>query len=228
MNIIKSILLSLVVVAIIVVASGYTKNESEAPKKEQLETVVDLQTVEKTEQQTISLFVTHGHCSTPFAGVVNNLQLDITSRSDQGNPLENMALSFEVDPNTFNVCRAEELTPKIRQQGLFVGKHNEKITFKSTNVYTMGLDWYQVNGNMSIKGIEKKVKFFVTGIRNPQDQMASSLVLSGQVNLFDWGIDYDKIVNGKSDNVPTKLLYLNMQIDALNYQTPLVTVNEEQ
>ena len=219
---IKKFILPLIVVAVVIVVSGYTKSESNTEQKEAVATVIE------KHNQTINLFVTHGHCSTPFAGVVNDLKVDIPTRDDLGNPLEAMRISFEVDPNTFNVCRAEELTPKIRQQGLFVGEDNEKITFKSTNVYTMGLDWYQVNGKLSIKGIEKEVKFFVTGIRNPNEQIASSLVLSGQVNLFDWGIDYDKIMSGKSDNVPTKLLYLNMQIDALNYQTPLVTVNEEQ
>ena len=216
---IKNIALPLIVVAIIIVASGYTKNESNTEQKE------NLQTVKNKQNQTINLFVTHGHCSTPFMGTVNDLKLDIPVRDDLGNPLEAMQISFEVDPNTFNVCRAEELTATIRKPGLFIGKNNEKITFKSTNVYTMGLDWYQVNGKMSIKGIEKDVKFFVTGIRDSKEAMASSLVLSGQVNLFDWGIDYDKIVSGKSDSVPTKLLYINMKFDVPTYKT-IYTVAE--
>lgn len=215
---IKNILLPILIITIIIVASGYAKNEADPELKE------NTSSVENTQNQTINLFVTHGHCSTPFAGIVDDLRLDIPSRNDSGNPLENMKLSFEVDPNTFNVCRAEELTSKIRKPGLFVGEHNEKITFKSTNIYTMGIDWYQVNGKMSIKGIEKDVKFFITGIRDAKETMASSLVLSGQVNLFDWGIDYNKIVNGKSDNVPTKLLYINMKIDTIAYQKPMYTV----
>ena len=218
---IKNIVLPLIILAIIIVASGYTKNESNPSKKE------NLQTVDNKENQTINLFVTHGHCSTPFMGVVNDLKLDLASRSDLGNPLENMNISFEVDPNTFNVCRAEELTATIKKPGLFIGEHNEKITFRSTNVYTMGLDWYQVNGKMSIKGIEKDVKFFVTGIRDSKDTMASSLVLSGQVNLFDWGIDYDKIVSGKSDSVPTKILYINMKFDVPAYQTAFTVLEEK-
>ena len=43
--------------------------------------------------------------------------------------------------------------------------------------------------------------------------MPSILVLEGKMNLLDWGIDYDKIVNGKSDSVPTKWMYINMKID---------------
>ncbi|GFD72510.1 hypothetical protein HER15_08250 [Tenacibaculum mesophilum] len=57
------------------------------------------------------------------------------------------------------------------------------------------------------------MKFFTTGIRNAYESMSSELVLQGQVNLLDWGIDYDKLVNGQSSDVPTKWLYLNMKIE---------------
>ena len=75
----------------------------------------------------------------------------------------------------------------------------------------MGVDWYQINGKLSIKGVEQDVKLFATGIRDPKASKASSIVLEGQFNLLDWGIDFDKIVNGKSDPLPTKWMYLNMR-----------------
>ncbi len=204
----KSFLLLTVLVTVIIV-SGYTKTKSVEKKAK------TTKVLENDVNKTINFFVTHGHCSTPFVGAINDLKVDYPVRLDLGNPLENMVISFEVDPNSFNVSRAKELTPRIKTPGLFIGENNEKITFKSTNVYTMGLDWYQVNGKMSIKGVEKEVKLFVTGIRKPNEKIASSLVLDGQVNLFDWGIDYDLIVNEKSDNVPTKWLYLNMKIELI-------------
>ncbi len=80
-------------------------------------------------------------------------------------------------------------------------------------MYTVGLDWYQVNGQLSIRGVVKEMKIFATGIRDPKEAKPSFLVLEGQLNLFDWGIDYDKIVNGKSDPVPTTWMYLNMKIN---------------
>ena len=204
---VKYIGVSLVVLLIIVVASGYTKNNSACQENEEL-TLLD-----KKENQTINMFITHGHCSTPFGGVVDNLKVIVPKRDDLGNPLENMKISFEVDPNSFNVCSGEELTAKIKTPGVFIGENNEKMTFITEEVYTMGVDWYQVNGKVSIKGIEKDVKLFATGIRNPKESMSSVLILEGQLDLFDWGIDYDKIVNGKEDSVPTKLLYFNMKID---------------
>ncbi|WP_298422140.1 YceI family protein [uncultured Kordia sp.] len=218
---IKIIVLPFIVLAIALVISGYTKNETNSKSNDVVHTNKTIDVIKGKQHQTMNLFVTHGHCSTPFAGTVNDLKLEIPSRDDLGNPLENMRISFKIDPNTFNVCNSEELTAKIRTPDLFIGIGNEQIVFKSTNVYTMGLNWYQVNGKLSIKGVEKEVKFFVTGIRDPKETMASSLVLSGQMNLFDWGIDYDKIVNGKSDSVPTKLMYVNMKFDVLEYQTSI-------
>ena len=202
----KIIGLSLVVLAALIMVSSFTTDIPNCEKSEE--------TTEKNEQkQMVNMFVTHGHCSTPFAGTVHNLKVVAQPREDGGNPLENMKISFEIDPNSFNVCRGEEFTARVKTPGLFISEDNEMITFRSTNVYTMGMDWYQVNGKMAIKGVERDVKFFVTGIRNPKDTMASSLVLEGQLDLLDWGIDYDKIVNGKSDPHPTKWMHLNMKIE---------------
>jgi polyisoprenoid-binding protein YceI len=206
---IKNIVLSLIVLVIIIIASGYTTSTLDVQKSD-----TELK-LENKQNQTINLFVTHGHCSTPFGGIVDDLKVNVPARDDFGNPLENMKISFEIDPNSFNVCRGEDLTARIKTPGLFISENDEKITFRSTEVYTMGIDWYQVNGKMSIKGVEKAVKLFVTGIRDPKEVMTSSLVLEGQMNLLDWGIDYDKIVNGKSDEVPTKWMYINMKIDLI-------------
>ncbi|WP_456439815.1 YceI family protein [Psychroserpens sp.] len=202
----RNIVLSLTLLVIILVSSGYSRSTTTSQNSE------EVAVLENKQNQTINLFVTHGHCSTPFAGIVDDLKVSLQKRTDLGNPLEDMKISFEVDPNSFNVCAGDDLTSRIKTPGLFIGMNNEKITFRSTNVYTMGLDWYQINGKMSIKGIEKDVKLFATGIRDSKDTMSSLLVLEGQMNLFDWGIDYDKIVNGKSDTVPTKLMYINMKI----------------
>ena len=167
----------------------------------------------KSIKQMVNLFVTHGHCSTPFAGEVENLILKQSISEGQGNPLENMSISFEIKPQTFRVCTANGLTEKIHLPGLFYENIEETIAFRSTDVYTMGLDWYQINGKLTIKGIEKDVKLFASGIRNPNVNVTSHLILESQFNLLDWGIDYDKIMNGKSDPVPTKWMHLNMKID---------------
>jgi polyisoprenoid-binding protein YceI len=208
---IKYIVLSLIVLAIIIVASGFVK------KSEDLNKDVFQTSENNKSKQTINMFVTHGHCSTPFSGVVGDLKIAILYRPDLGNPLENMKISFDIDPNTFVVCSGDEdLTKRIKTPGLFIGKLNEKITFRSTSIYTMGIDWYQINGKMSIKGVESDVKLFATGIRNLNETTTTSLVLEGQMNLFDWGIDYDMIVNGKSEKITTKWMHLNLKINELN------------
>ena len=127
--------------------------------------------------------------------------------------LEKLSISFEIDPDSFMVCAGEELTAKIKTPGLFIGSNNEKIIFKSTNIYTMGIDWYQINGVLSIKGVEKEVKLFASGIRGADQISTSMLILEGRMNLFDWGIDYDKIVNGKSEGIATKWMHFNMKIN---------------
>jgi len=208
MKTIKIIVLSVASLVAITIASGFTQCKS---SNENTKITCVKQSEQKEQVQTVNMFVTHGHCSTPFAGIVDNFKVFAPEREDQGNPLENMEMSFEIDPNSFNACRGDDLTKRVKTPGLFIGENDEKMIFKSTNVFTMGVDWYQINGVLSIKGVKNEVKFFATGIRKPNDIKTSSMVLEGQLNLLDWGIDYDKIVNGKSDSVPTKWLHLNMK-----------------
>ena len=193
------------VLATVIVSCGFTdKTESEKPDV--------ISGAECQIDQQINMFISHGHCSTPFAGKVKNLKLTPSFRKDQGNPLENMKLEFEVNPNSFIACSGEELTAKIKTPGVFINERNENITFKSTHVYTMGIDWYQINGIMSIMGVEKEVKLFASGIRGLNETNTTTLVVNGNMDLFDWEIDYDKLVTGKSNPVPTRWLYLDIKI----------------
>ncbi|MDO6674314.1 YceI family protein [Tenacibaculum sp. 1_MG-2023] len=176
MKTIKNRILLVGALLAIVLVSGFAKSTSTVTPKE-----IKKEVAEVVENKTINMFVTHGHCSTPFGGIVNDLKVDIPVRMDAGNPLENMRISFEVDPNSFRVCRGDEadLTARIKTKGVFINGKNDNITFRTTNVFVMGVDWYQINGMMSIKGVEREVKFFAIGIREFNNAMASSLVLQG-------------------------------------------------
>lgn len=207
---VKLIIISAIVLLAIILFSAFTKGETSCKAI----TPDSKKTIEEKPNQLVNMFVTHGHCSTPFAGKIEQIKVDFGPlREDQGNPVENMDMSFIINPNTFTVCKGDELTQKIRTPGLFIGENDEKITFQSTEIITMGLDWYQVNGKLSIQGIEKEVKLFVNGIRDPKYSKPGTMVIQGQFDLLDWGIDYDLIVNGKSDAVPTKWFYLNMKVE---------------
>lgn len=174
---------------------------------------IDKPEKEEIAKQSINLFVTHGGCSLPFSGTVSNLEIKTEPRFDQGNPLETMQMNFEIDVNSFTACIGDEYTAEVQTPGLFTDDDNEKLIFRSTNVFTMGLDWYQINGKLSIKGMERDVKFFATGIRNPLKSAPTELILEGQLDLSEWGIDYEKIVHGKSLVHGTKWMHLNMKID---------------
>ena len=137
---IKNIVLSVVVLVLIVAFSSYTKSTVPSEKNG------EIHVLDSEQNQTINMFVTHGHCSTPFGGVVDKLTVSAPIRTDLGNPLEDMKISFDVDPTTFKVCRGDDLTAIIKTPGLFIGEKKNKITFRSTNVFTMGVDWYEVNG----------------------------------------------------------------------------------
>jgi polyisoprenoid-binding protein YceI len=169
-------------------------------------------TENKPSSQLINLAVSHGHCSSKFSGQVENFNLELFPRTDLGNPLEDMKISFDIDPNTLNACNDSSLSEKLKSPGFFMNKEEDKITFKTTQVYTLGIDWYQINGQLSIKGIEHNVILYATGIRGENEISPTELVLQGQVYLLDWGIDFDLFLFGTAQS-PTSYLHLNMVID---------------
>jgi len=209
---IKAITLTILIVATLTLITGFTYCST---PNDSIDTPLE---VRKVEPQTMNMFVSHGHCVTPFTGKVNNLTIDLSPQKGLGNPLENMKLFFDIDPNTFFVCAEDDLTKRIKTPGLFIDKNNDKIIFKTTQLYTVGIDWYQLNGTLSIKGIEHEVQFYISGIRNGKENWPSALVLEGQINLNDWGIDYDKIVNNESKDETNKWMHFNMKIPMKQWQ----------
>jgi polyisoprenoid-binding protein YceI len=155
------------------------------------------------------------HCSSKFSGQVENFNLELFHRTDIGNPLGDMKISFDINPNTLNACNDSSLSEKLKSPGFFMNEEEDKITFKTIQVNTLGIDWYQVNGKLSIKSVEHNVVLYATGIRGEDEIYPTELVLQGQVYLLDWGIDFDLFLFGTAQS-PTSWLHLNMVIDLEN------------
>lgn len=210
MKTIKTIFSPFALTVVFCLASVFTFLSTSCKQEEQ--PIVE----KKASTQKINMFVTHGHCSVPFTGDVDNLNFEFLPRTDFGNPLEGMKLSFDINPRTLTTCSDSSMSEKLRQPGLFYTWEDENMSFKTTSIHTMGLDWYQINGTFRLNGVERNVKFFATGIRNPNDTWPTQLVLEGQLNLMDWGINFDQFISGETIN-PSKWFHLNMKLDLQKY-----------
>lgn len=162
---------------------------------------------EKDDRQVINLLISNNEKHYPFSGKIESLSVDLgEKRKDGGNPMENFKMSFELDPNNFIACADDELTLKARKLGEIEGESNNTFKFTSTKISTIGIDWYQLEGLFSIQGVEKKVVFSITGLRNPSESESKKLVVEGKVNLSDWGVDFE-------DNDMEEYFSLNMIIE---------------
>jgi len=197
----KFTLFACLIVSIVFLASSYTLEPTPIPN------------VWTATNKTVNMFVSHGHCSTPFAGKFSQLEVQVPELNNQSNPLENLKLRFELDPSTFTVCNNKKQTENVTTPGLFQYSKGNPISFTSTRIFTRGLDWYEIIGNLTIKGVTKEVSFYATGIREVHKTMSDMLILEGQMDLMDWGIDYDLITTGSSNPVPTKAFHINFRID---------------
>lgn len=204
---VKIIALPTLVLAVFAGVTAFTKSKETTSAKEPNKVLLI------KNNQPINLFVSHGHCNTPYGGVVDNLLITAPKPTDNGNPLENMQVSFEIRSKSFKQCVSDKSSQNHQSAAVFLGEGNNQITFKSTSVKTIGLDWYEINGKMSIKGVSKDVTLNASGVRKGVSLMPSALVIESGVNLLDWGIDYDKIVKGKSSDRTYQWMQFNMTIN---------------
>jgi polyisoprenoid-binding protein YceI len=79
----------------------------------------------------------------------------------------------------------------LKSPDFFDVENFPKITFKSTGVKDLGDDTYDVEGLLTIKGIEKQVKLnaeFAGVVKDPWGNEKAGFTLSGKINRKDWGL----------------------------------------
>ena len=210
------------IVAVTVISSGfiaYNNDGTEAPTKCG-EPVAKVRPV----NQVINFAISHGHCVLPFQGKMDQLEvkfpqkpLEIVNGSIfpqimEADVMKNLALSFTVNANSLNAEVGVTYTERVQSEAIFNGVNNEKISFTSREVYYLGENWYTVHGLLSIKGVSKEVYLRATPVYLKGTNIINNIIIEGDINLFDFGIDYDNNP-GHASSKTNKTMYLNF-----NYQ----------
>jgi len=72
-----------------------------------------------------------------------------------------------------------------------------KMTFESTGVKDLGDDVYELTGNLTIKGISKKVVLSIEYgglVTDPWGNLKAGFSLTGKVNRKDWGLIWNATI----------------------------------
>lgn len=152
----------------------------------------------------ISFVVNHLMIST----VKGNFKKFNASVYTNGNDFTSAKIDFWLDPasiNTGDSTRDENLIGK----GFFDIANHRIITFVSDMFKHVGPGVYELYGNLTIKGIAKRVKLTVEfqGFSKDDDgNDTASFTLSGSLNRKNWKLDWDVSVHAGSILVSDEVL----------------------
>jgi polyisoprenoid-binding protein YceI len=125
-----------------------------------------------------------------ISNVTGNFKTYEGSINSSKSDLSDARISFSVDANSINT-EVEARDNHLKSPDFFDVAKFPKMTFESTSLKKKGKD-YILEGNMTIKGITKKVAFTVKYGGTAKDNYANERVglsLNGKINRSDYGIN---------------------------------------
>lgn len=162
------------------------------------------------EEYTVNFSISHGHCQLPIDARFKGVSVKYGK-----NNLEDLRVDFDVSTQSMKASHEDsgELTQNLRSAESFDVDRFPSIRFVSTNNYHLGTDWYQINGNLTIKGETRKASFRARPIYDSAGcgRILKKVVLDGSVNLNDFGFPEKYFDDGE---VRKEQMYINMVVRA--------------
>lgn len=102
-------------------------------------------------------------------------------------------IDFWMNPNSLKT-NDEKRDQHLKSADFFDVEHHKEITFLSDTVEKKGDDEYELWGNLTIKGITKKIKLNVeySGIqKDPWGNEVAGVSVTGRINRKDWELTWN-------------------------------------
>lgn len=103
-------------------------------------------------------------------------------------------INFAADAASINTANADR-DKHLKSADFFDAEKFPKLTFKSTSFKKVSGNKYALEGDLTIKGVTKKVKFDVTyngQAKSPWGQTAAGFKATGTINRTDFGLTWNK------------------------------------
>jgi len=123
-------------------------------------------------------------------GVFTEYNASIYTNGDDFTTAE---FDFWMNPNSLKT-NDEKRDAHLRSADFFDTEHHKEITFRSNTIEKTGDDEYELWGDLTIKGITKKIKLNVEfgGIqKDPWGGQRAGFTITGKVNRKDWELNWN-------------------------------------
>jgi polyisoprenoid-binding protein YceI len=106
----------------------------------------------------------------------------------------NASIDFSVDVNSINTDD-EKRDGHLKAEDFFDAAKFPKMSFKSTSMKSLGKQMYDLEGELTIKGVTKKVKLKAIGatktVKDPWGNIRYAFKVTGIINRKDYGLTWN-------------------------------------
>ena len=213
-NKIVLIVTSIVVVGFVTMSFIFNQEESITTVDETEVVIQSSHSGCQSPAQKVKFALSHGHCNLTFTGYLTSLKAEYMSNLNfaNGKSTENgwssMKVNFKINTRTFN-CGDEDgkLTEGLLEKDMFNGDGNNYISFETVDVFMLSENWFQLRGNLKIKDQVQPIRFNANPIF--KDGKLTSLVIDGNIDLYQYGIQSDN-----TEEEASRWLMMNLVIDS--------------
>jgi polyisoprenoid-binding protein YceI len=110
-----------------------------------------------------------------------------------GNDFTTASINLSLKAASINTD-APDRDNHLRSADFLEAEKYPTLTFESTGIKDMGDDIYELTGNLSIKGISKKVVLSVEFgglMTDPWGNIKAGFSVTGKINRKDWGLNWN-------------------------------------
>ncbi len=108
-------------------------------------------------------------------------------------------IDFWMNPNSLKT-NDEKRDAHLRSSDFFDVEHHKEITFTSNTIEKIeGQDNYELWGELTIKGITKKIRLeveFGGVVKDPWGSERAGFAINGKVNRKDWELNWNTVLEG--------------------------------
>jgi len=111
----------------------------------------------------------------------------------EGNDFSNAAISLSINASSIDT-EAADRDNHLRSADFFDSEKYPLITLDGSDLKSLGNDMFELTGNLTIKGITKKVVMSVEYgglMKDPWGNVKAGFSVSGKLNRKDWGLNWN-------------------------------------
>ncbi len=123
-------------------------------------------------------------------GTFNNFEAAVDS---DGEDFTTARITFRADANSISTLNDQRDT-HLKSADFFDTEKHPKIIFQSTSVTKKSDENYELNGDLTIRGITKPITLdaeFTGMVKDPWGNQKAGFVVKGKINRKDWGLNWN-------------------------------------